>query len=78
MKPLMYPPTKLGPIKYQEPRKIFIHKPTGNLVEIGEVSQFVGPGICKISSYVKYGDHGRQIKLGFNLLKREYAYVGRV
>ena len=57
--------------------KLYIHKDAGYIVEMGQYTKHICPGIDKVGRYVKYGLHGKQIYLGY-VIGPDYRYVGRL
>lgn len=61
----------------KENRKLYIHKKTGQIVEVGKCQIYICPGIVREDPYVKYGMHGSQRKVGYTVGK-DYKYIGLV
>ena len=59
-------------------QKLYIHKDTGIIFEAGEYCKPICPGIVRYGRYVKYGNHGKQIRIGYNIDPKYCRYIGRV
>ena len=57
--------------------KLYIHQEDGNIVEIGELREYLCPGLIRVSSYVKYGLHGSQRKVEY-IVGKDYKYIGKL
>jgi len=59
--------------------KIYINRITGHIVEAGTYQKPISrySGVIMIGSYVKYGNHGKQIFIDYAVGK-DYRYVGKL
>lgn len=56
--------------------RFWMNKETGQIVETGRCYLPLCPGLVRTESYVKYGSHGKQVKYGFYVNRKNYTHIG--